>query len=145
MVHDWNSIDGFTQYPIDQIRGLSAAAWGRNAFIWKRLLLYNAHPTEWDPTPISGFEKMALLNWLQKKLNEPESQKVALHYWDLNPENFILRQDGQLMYVNPRKSADRSVIDWDMVTPRPLTMTTMSLNDRMVLKPTEGREWATNL
>jgi hypothetical protein len=32
-----------------------------------------------------------------------------------------------------------------MVTPRPLTMTTMSLDDRMLLKPTERREWAMNL
>ena len=144
MLPDFNYIDGFTQHPIDQTDEESAAAWGRNAFIWKRLLLYNGHPTEWDPTPISGFEKMALLNWVQKKLTEPESQKFVLYYWDFNPENFILRQDGQLMYFCPQDLSDSRVIDWDMVTPRPLTMTTMSLDHRMLLKPTAKREWATN-
>jgi hypothetical protein len=104
MALDFNYIDGFTQHPVNQDEAISAAAWGREAFIWKKLLLYNEYPTEWDPTPISGFEKMALLNWVQKKLNAPESQKFVLYYWDFNPENFILRKDGQLMYVDPRRS-----------------------------------------
>jgi hypothetical protein len=106
MAPDFNYIDGFTQHPLNQNGVISATAWGRNTFIWKKLLLYNEYPTEWDPTPISGFEKIALLNWAQTKLSEPDSQKFVLYYWDLNPENFLLRKDGQLMYVTPGEAAD---------------------------------------
>jgi hypothetical protein len=104
MALDFNYIDGFTQHPVNQNEAISVAAWGRETFIWTKLLLYNEYPTEWDPTPISGFEKMALLNWVQKKLNEPKSQKFVLYYWDINVENFIIRKDGQLMFVDPRRS-----------------------------------------
>src|SRR5271170_7834204 len=100
MISDNNFLEGFTDHHIAENGKLDVPSWGRNMFIWGSSLLYNQPPEEWDQVSLSGFEKMALLNWVHQKLSEPESRKLALYYWDLNDENFLVNKEGQLKYIH---------------------------------------------
>jgi hypothetical protein len=74
---------------------LNASNWLRYSFIWMRNMLMSDPP--FDPGKDNGFDKMALLSWILRKVSSRDQLSYALHYWDVRVDNMFIDENQKLV------------------------------------------------